>query len=150
MVPPVLVLAAAMLLGPPLVFASEPQTVRDAMATYASAELKTDKVGNPMIEAEFNDGTDDRYSVFFMDCEEGENCRSVTFYTWWNVTGVATETIDDWNEKTKFGRGYIDEDGNPTLELSVNLYGGVTRENFVDNVDWWHVVVSDYGSLVDP
>ena len=137
--------------GPDLVTASDPQSVHQAMTSYAPATLTRTEDGDPVIEAQYPEGKDaGGYSVYFIDCEDGKDCRSVLFYTWWDTDEVTLDAVNDWNETSKFGRAYIDEDGNPAVEMSVNLYGGVTRDNFVDSVDWWDVLTSDFSEVVYP
>ena len=37
----------------------------------------------------------------------------------------------------KFGKAYLDQDGDPRLEMTVNLDYGVTQRNLDDTFDWW-------------
>ncbi|MEQ9316865.1 MAG: YbjN domain-containing protein, partial [Henriciella sp.] len=48
-----------------------------------------------------------------------------------------TEAIfGDWNRQ-KISKAYLDEDGDPYVEFSINMLHGVSRENFTDTLNWF-------------
>lgn len=42
---------------------------------------------------------------------------------------VKKDKINEWNQRHRFGRAYIDKDGDPVLESDIDFTGGVTRAN---------------------
>ena len=47
--------------------------------------------------------------------------------------GNATmKKVNDWNKKMQFSRSYLDDDGDPVLELDLDLDGGVTKKRIID------------------
>lgn len=128
-----------------IVDATNPETVRDIASGYGSATLDTDNTGDPMIVGRL-DGT--KYGIYFYGCKEGKKCRSVQFSAGWAGSKVTLEQLDEWNRTTRFGKAYLDKDGDPRLEMDVNLDGGVTRKNFDDWVDWWKVSLKGFKSKV--
>lgn len=61
----------------------------------------------------------------------GENLQ---FTSWFDgkelKAGRATaEHMNKWNEKHRFSRAYIDQDGDAAIEYDVDMEGGVTLEN---------------------
>ncbi len=54
------------------------------------------------------------------------------------------EEINAWNRDKRFGKAYLDDDGDPALEMNVNLRYGVSRKNFDDTVDFWRIVLKTF------
>jgi Putative bacterial sensory transduction regulator len=54
-----------------------------------------------------------------------------TLQAYFGLTGTSANvtTINDWNKSKRFGRAYIDADGDPCVELDYDLEGGVTDDN---------------------
>lgn len=47
--------------------------------------------------------------------------------------GNATmKRVNNWNKNRQFSRSYLDDDGDPVLELDLDLEGGVTKERIID------------------
>jgi hypothetical protein len=44
-------------------------------------------------------------------------------------TSANVNTINEWNKSKRFGRAYIDGDGDPCVELDYDLEGGVSDES---------------------
>ena len=54
-----------------------------------------------------------------------------TLQAYFGITGTSANvtTINEWNKSKRFGRAYIDGDGDPCVELDYDLEGGVTDDN---------------------
>ena len=54
-----------------------------------------------------------------------------TLQAYFGLTGTAANvnSINEWNKSKRFGRAYIDADGDPCVELDYDLEGGVTDDN---------------------
>ncbi len=105
-------------------------------------QLTTDTAGDPLIKS-----TDDNepFSVHFYGCTDGKDCQYIQFTSGWDLAnGTMPDVIEKWNEEWVWGRAYLDDEGDPWLDLAVNLYGGVTADNFDDTVDWWWTVMRDF------
>ncbi|MRX49681.1 YbjN domain-containing protein [Paracoccus sp. S-4012] len=125
-----------------LVDGSDPEAILAIAKGYGSADLQTDDAGDPQIIGRM-DGQ--QYAVSFYGCEGGKDCTNLQFAAVWVVDGAVTaEAVDAWNEAKRFGKAYLDEDGDPWLEMDVNLAFGVTRQNLDDTFDWWKVVVDGF------
>ena len=143
-----LVLALAKLAPPPgeaaaaeLVGASEPEFVLAAASRVGEAELGRDELSDPMIRGRVGDRP---YFVYFYGCREGRDCTNLMFSARWESDHFTDESMGDWNRKKRFGKAYLDADGNPALELNVNLFGGVSRENLDDTFDWWRLLMAEF------
>ncbi|MCK5246331.1 YbjN domain-containing protein [Candidatus Bipolaricaulota bacterium] len=54
---------------------------------------------------------------------------SLLFYTGWATeVDISLAMINDWNSASRFGRAYIDDSGDPVIELDLLMAGGVTAD----------------------
>ena len=120
--------------------AAEMVTARDPAAIAA---LLKDKG----YRAEIVEGADSTYvrtadsgvpvTIFFMSCEGRTNCSTIQFYTGFtDAKNVPLERINEWNKTRRFARAYIDNEGDPVIEMDVDMdFQGIARENFYGNLD---------------
>lgn len=109
---------------------------------FGKAELTTDSEGDPMIKGNIAD-TD--YSIIFHNCDNGKNCTDLMFSSAWSTQGsVSLEQINTWNTEMLYGQAYLDDEKDATLEMSVNIDGGVTKENLRATFQWWADVVPEF------
>lgn len=134
-------LATAPVLSAPLVDATDPSEIVNLARGFGSANLDTDGEGDPMIIGRIN-GT--KYAVYFYGCDDGRRCREIQFTAAWSGSDVTMSEINEWNVTTRYGKAYLDEDGDPNIEMTVNLYKGVTRENLEDTIDWWKLAMETF------
>jgi hypothetical protein len=73
----------------------------------------------------------------FNDCKTGKrSCKSVEFYTGFTDLDLSLEQINDWNARMRWVRAYIDKEGDPVLEMDVDMdFGGISRALFWDNFE---------------
>ncbi|MDR1036571.1 MAG: YbjN domain-containing protein [Deltaproteobacteria bacterium] len=60
---------------------------------------------------------------------EGE---SLQFYVALIGSGATRDFVHDWNKSWRYSRSYLDGDGDPVLELDLDLAGGVCEERLKD------------------
>ena len=53
----------------------------------------------------------------------------------WRETDASLRKVNAWNQSKKFSRAYIDDDGDPVLELDLDLDGGVTVARVKDFIE---------------
>jgi hypothetical protein len=58
--------------------------------------------------------------------------KSVQFYASFGDGNATLKKVNEWNKGKKYSKSYLDDDGDPVLELDLDLEGGVTRERIVD------------------
>lgn len=82
------------------------------------------------------------YSVYFYGCN-GDDCDAIQF-----AAGFAEDqpmnhdVINDWNRDNRFGRAYLDAEGDPWVEMDVNMEGdGIAVTNFVETLAYWQTVL---------
>lgn len=129
---------------------AEAQQLVDANATdvilsvarlYGDANMDTDSLGDPMLVGSIN-GVN--YVAYFYGCTKGRDCSSIQLRATWSIDFVSLEHINEWNRTTRFGKAYVEEDGDAALEMEVNLDFGVTRDNLEDTFDWWRIGLEEY------
>lgn len=58
--------------------------------------------------------------------------ESLQFHASFGGVNATFETVNDWNWTKRFSRTYLDKDGDPHLELDLDLAGGITQDRIVD------------------
>lgn len=124
-----------------IVDATNPEVIVELARGFGSANLEVDSEGDPMIVGRIN-GT--LYVIYFYGCEEGQSCREIQFAAAWADAEMDKDGVNLWNEETRYGKAYIDFEGDPVLEFTVNLFEGVTRANLEDTIDWWKVALTAF------
>lgn len=128
-----------------LIDGKDPDAVLNVARGYGSATLTTDSQGDPKIEGRI-DGQE--YLVLFYDCTDNRDCKAIQLWTWFDHKGYTHADMAAWNQTERFGKAYLDTDGDPNIEWEINLFGGVSSQNLDDNFDWWRVVLEKFGKYI--
>jgi len=122
-----------------LISAEDPDEIMNIAKGFGSARLKKDSGGDPLITGRI-DGT--RYQISFYGCDsEGKKCDDIKFGTAWSGIEVSLEEINEWNRGKRYGVAYLDNDGDPNIDMPVNIDFGVTSENLEDSFNYWTKVL---------
>lgn len=124
--------------------AQAPQTiVRSMQAAGYTAELTTDNMGDPMIRSTV---AGDKFSVLFYNCTDHRDCATVQFHAGYAVSPkISAESINTWNRDQRFGRAYLDKEGDPIVEMDVDLDdGGISDALFADNLEFWASLIPKF------
>lgn len=130
------------------VSARDPASVEQALKKGGyPAELGKDDAGDPMIGTRA-EGTD--FTIHFYGCETNRNCRRVQFmFAESEPLNASLARLNEWNAKNYFGRAYRTEAGGARLEMDLDLDdGGMSPALFVDNVEWWSIILSSFQKLI--
>lgn len=148
-------IAAAMLAAPAAgaeetIDATDPERILAIAHSFGEAALTTDNLGDPLIEGRIGEKD---YRLLFYGCSENRDCKTLMFSAGWEGDDRTDDRTDemmaDWNREKRFGKAYLDEDGLATVEMNVNLHGGVTRANLDDTIDWWRLVLAEFADYFD-
>jgi len=148
-------IAAAMLAAPAAgaeetIDATDPERILAIAHSFGEAALTTDNLGDPLIEGRIGEKD---YRLLFYGCSENRDCKTLMFSAGWERDDRTDDRTDemmaDWNREKRFGKAYLDEDGVATVEMNVNLHGGVTRANLDDTIDWWRLVLAEFADYFD-
>lgn len=127
-----------------MVTAKDPESLVRAMrAGGHEANLTTDKVGEPLIQG---NASGMKFQVLFYNCTEKKNCATVQFTTGYQLdSDFPLARVNEWNRSKRFGRAYVDEVGDPILQMDLDLDdGGLSQELFIDNLEFWTAVVDEF------
>ena len=58
--------------------------------------------------------------------------QSITFSVGFQSDTANLKKVNEWNRTKRFSRSFIDDDGDPVLQLDLDFAGGVTRTRIVD------------------
>lgn len=86
--------------------------------------------------------------MYFYGCAKGRECDDIQFSAGWSGPKVSLEKINEWNRDKRFGKAYIDSDGDPRLEMEVNLDYGVSAKNLEDSFNWWSKALKEFKKIV--
>jgi hypothetical protein len=120
-----------------------PSVVSAMQAAGYQAKLVADKSGDPMIESGV---AGKKFLIFFYNCTNNKDCRTIQFYTGFKPDKpVGLDRINDWNRHQRFGRAYIDGEGDPVIEMDVDLDdGGLSPALFTDNLEFWESAIAGF------
>ncbi len=131
-----------------LVNAKNPATIKAIVESQGwPATLITKPGDDPYIESTRN-GL--KFLVLFMNCDEGKNCKTLQYYMGFSdAKGVALERLNKWNKEKRFARAYKDEEGDPVLEMDVDVdFAGIPRENIGETFNTWAALMDSYREFV--
>jgi hypothetical protein len=80
----------------------------------------------------------------------GGDCKNVMFYAWFDSeTPPPLEAMNTYAARMRWGRFYLDHEGDPTIELDIDLEdGGMSEELFLDNVEYWDGALNQFADFV--
>ena len=106
------------------------------------AIMESDARGNPKIRSSA-EGVN--FTIYFYDCQNGDNCRSIQFHAGFDTRAVMTpEQMNQWNRRKRYTRAYVTDNGDPIIKYDINMDYGVERLNFADSFDIWRLLLSDF------
>ncbi|WP_298442305.1 YbjN domain-containing protein [uncultured Ferrimonas sp.] len=140
-----LLLCSSPALADTLVDASDPDNLMVLMQAHGDAVVERDAQGDPLIVGQYNGAI---YTVSFYGCEQGRDCRDLIFNAAWQNNGVDIIELNDWNSRSRYGKAFFDELGDPTIEMAVNLNWGVSRDNFKDTIEWWFASMHHFSEQI--
>ena len=113
---------------------------------YGDAVLEKDSTGDPMVSGTIGQT---QYAVFFYGCTDGADCTTIQFMSSYvNPGAVDSTAINTWNAEKRFGKAFLDDEGDPVIEMNVNLWSGVSENNLNDTFDWWRVVIESFEEYI--
>jgi len=148
----VLLLIAAFLVGSAhaaetgtLIDGSDVEAIVSIARDYGSATIATQKSGQPKILARIN-GVN--YAVYFQNCTTPRNCDDINLYAGFLDAKPTPDQINQWNASKRFGRAYIDPDGDAALEMDINLKNGVSPANLSAGFAIWRLMLDQFTSYL--
>jgi hypothetical protein len=105
------------------------------------AEITKDQYGDPLVRSA-SSGVN--FSVYFYTCQKTPRCTSIQFYAGFQKPGISDNRVAEWNRTTRFGKAYLDKDGDPRLEMDMDVQHGATTEAIANDLDRWVAVLAAF------
>ena len=131
-----------------LVNAKNPATIKAIVESQGwPATLVTKDDADPYIESS-RGGL--KFLVIFMNCEDHKNCKTLQYYMGFSdAKDVPLDRFNQWNKEKRFARGYKDDEGDPVLEMDVDVdFAGIPRENLGETFNTWASLMDSYREFI--
>ncbi len=136
----------AMSAGCEIITAGDTSVILEIAKSFGSASLERDSSGDPAIIGR-TEGL--KYGITFHSCNN-RKCDDLLFMSAFSTTGVSSSKVNEWNKTRRFGKVYLDDEGDPHIELAANLDYGICKKNLEDTFELWVNVLKDAkGKLSD-
>lgn len=129
--------------GSELVDATDPEAVAALLASEGyQAVLSQQPEGTWQIQSAAA-GTS--FWLYFQACApDHTGCEVISLVSGFDfdqpqVPGI----LGDWNRR-KLSKAYLDDDGDPFVEFSVNMVHGISRDNFIDTLNWFAMEIVSF------
>ncbi|MGE4291933.1 MAG: YbjN domain-containing protein [Desulfovibrio sp.] len=111
-----------------------------------TTELTKDATGDPLINS--TDGALS-FQVFFYKCSNNV-CDAVQFYSGFSQEKNPSQSdINSWNTHKRFGRAYLDNEGNSRVEMDALATGGVSEQYIRNLLGTWKTVLEEYAKHIN-
>lgn len=144
-----LVLPAASPLFAQNIVADDPASITEVLQSFGyRAELSKDSGGDPKISSSSGGAN---FSIFFYGCTNGQNCDAISFSSAFDLDpGSNTDLMNEWNQKKRYTKAYLDDEQDPVIDMDIYLGGGgISIDNFRAWVDTWERAVGDFKAHID-
>ena len=101
---------------------------------YGSATLQRNDEGEPAIRGRIEGNP---YYLTFRNCTEENSCEDFYFQSFIIKPVIDFKKANEWNFNKRWTKLYFDDDDDATLEMDVNLGGGVTITNVEQAFSIW-------------
>ncbi|WP_295388689.1 YbjN domain-containing protein [uncultured Thiodictyon sp.] len=97
----------------------------DELAAILKEEGYVAKVEKPSVVTMKIEG----YKTLLLIADDNESMQA---YAAFKSDKATLHRINEWNKTKRYSRAYIDKDGDPVIELDLDLVGGVQKERIAD------------------
>jgi hypothetical protein len=133
-----------------LVSAKDPAVIRQILEGQGlPAELRKSDDSPPYLESKHN-GL--KFLILFMNCDDSKrNCATVQFYmSFSDADNASLENLNNWNKDKRFARAYRDDEGDPVLEMDLDLdFDGLPRKNVGEAINTWKSLMDAFQKHVN-
>ncbi|WP_237152492.1 YbjN domain-containing protein [Oryzibacter oryziterrae] len=130
--------------------AQSPKSVALAMQDLGyKAELDQNDNGEPIIQGRIARAN---YTMIFQGCTHKKDCLHILFLAWWDVDTKTDHlpAVNDWNRDHVMGRAFLNKDEDSIgFDFALATVGGMTRDTFADNLQWWGDILGDFYQFLD-
>lgn len=120
---------------------SEAQVAEALTRRGLPVRLGNDTFREPMIESHSGSA---RFYVQFYGCSRDRICQDIQFRTGYATRGrIDLARINDWSSRWRFGRMYLDPEGDVILDMDVEARRGLSGDALAAQVDRWLAVMRE-------
>lgn len=85
-----------------------------------------------------------RFYIYFYDCDQARRCKNIQFRTGLATRGaLSLARVNEWSTRWRFGRLYLDPEGDAILDYDVDVKRGATPELLAAVLERWIEVMRD-------
>jgi len=85
------------------------------------------------------------FRAYLYICDKAGACEDLQFSAGFDLpNGLSAEKVNDWVRRKRYTRVWLDKEGDPYIELDMNLDGCVTAENVVANLRMWDHLLGQF------
>lgn len=131
-----------------LINATNPATIKAIVKSQGWPATLVSKPGeDPYLES--NRGGL-KFLVLFMNCDAGKKCKTLQYYMGFSdAKNVSLDRLNQWNKDKRFARAYLDDEGDPVLEMDVDVdFSGIPRENLGETFNTWASLMDSFREYV--
>lgn len=116
-------------------------------AAGMSGQIETNPDGSRFVLGKMEQGP---FQMVPMQCERpGEACAAIRLYLGFAMREQPTlERVNAYNASTRDVRAYLDEDGDPAIEMDIPLSGGVSATYLTRRLATWRLAVEGYRAFL--
>ena len=95
-----------------------------------------------------------KFTISFYGCDKNPDvsrriCGDAQFRSSYNLPDAASlNLMNKWNNEFRFGKAYVNGEGRATVEMTINLDGGVTKSYLHSLLKWWGLVLRDFEAYI--
>jgi hypothetical protein len=120
-----------------MVTAEDPQTVLDELSAYGYPG-KLGKLDNGRPTISLRIAGFDTYIDFYDCTDDMTDCDTLLFSATADLkNGTTPDKANQWNSDKITGRVWLDKDNDPTIDLSLSTFGGVSTDVFDQTLKLW-------------
>ena len=87
------------------------------------------------------------YKVLLLPYGEGPDYPSIQLHAGFKAE-ADPDAVNAWNRDNRFGRAFLDTDGDPILQYDLDLEGGATERTIQEAVRTFRALLEDFGETV--
>jgi hypothetical protein len=128
-----------------LIDGSDVDAIVNIARDYGSATIGIQDSGQPKI-AGLIGGVG--YAVFFQNCTARNVCDDINLYAGFLDSKPTQDQMNQGNASKRFGRAYIDPDGDAALEMDINLKNGISPANLSASFALWRLMLTQFTDYI--
>jgi len=111
----------------------------------------TDDDGDAALTVTPQDKAVSSLEVQFGNCDDDKGCDNIMLQAVYKkITPLPQKAINAWNQNSRWVRAYLDDAGQPTLEMDINAYGGIGKEGVDALVQTFFSDLTDFADAIKP